>query len=183
MRYLFFIAIILFSISGIAQKKTQKAKEVSHPKNDEIHLNALSLIVAKRFDVTYEHIFNEESSVGISLLTNVNGGIYFSRKKYSITPYYRHYFSHLYAAGLFFEAFSMFNAGEGYYSADPSSSYHNPEDIKPYKDLALGISAGQKFITRRGFVGLIYIGLGRNLFDVNAPDMVGRFGVSFGFRF
>jgi len=185
MRYLLFIAIILFSFTGIAQNRGQKTKKVIYSKNNEVHFNALSLIAAKRFDVSYEHIFNEESTVGISLLAKIkdNENPNFSGRKYSITPYYRHYFSRRYAAGFFLEAFAMYNAGEGEYFKDLTSSYHDPEDIKPYQDLAFGMSAGHKFISRRGFVGLIYAGLGRNLFDVNAPEVVGRAGVSFGFRF
>jgi len=52
-----------------------------------------------------------------------------------------------------------------------------------YTDFAIGISAGGKFISRRGFVAEVYLGIGRGLLGESDIEVVGRGGIAFGFRF
>jgi hypothetical protein len=52
-----------------------------------------------------------------------------------------------------------------------------------YTDLAVGISAGAKFVTKRGFVAKIYMGIGRDLLGDNDIEIVGRGGIAIGFPF
>jgi len=181
MKKVLFILILLFTFSSYSQKRHVHVQE---EKQHEITLNAFNLIAAKWVDVSYERILNEESSVGVSFLTRVGNHTDFKDwglKSYSVTPYYRQYFSPYYASGFFMEAFARYNGGE---SNDwVYNEITNQTEKQKYKDVAFGISLGQKLVTRRGFVGVVYAGLGRNMFDVNAPVVVGRAGVSFGFRF
>ena len=103
-------------------------------------------------------------------------------RTFSITPYYRHFFSKKYAQGFFVEAFGMLHTGEDqrYYSnSDPYDSY--PED--KYTDFAVGISIGAKFVSKRGFIAEIYAGIGRDLLNNSDIDIVGRGGISIGKRF
>lgn len=176
-----FILILFSTFFSYSQKRyVYVQKENQH----EITLNAFNLIAAKWVDVSYERILNEESSVGVSFLTRVGNHTDFEDwglKSYSVTPYYRQYFSPYHAAGFFMEAFAMYNGGER--DDWVYNEITNQKEKQQYKDVAFGISIGQKFVTRRGFVGAVYAGLGRNMFDVNAPEVVGRAGVSFGFRF
>lgn len=149
------------------------------PKN-EVRLNSFNLIAFKWLDVAYERALNEESSVGISITTALSDeftGWGESKRNYSITPYYRHFFTKSYARGFFMEGFAKINGGERDVYIDS-----NPDTVK-YNDVAFGIGAGGKFISRRGFVGEINAGLGRNLFNSDAPEVVGRAGISFGYRF
>jgi len=181
MKKLLFVLALLLSISSYSQKRYV---HVHKEKQNEITLNAFNLIAAKWLDVSFERILNEESSVGVSFLTRIGNHTDFKEwgiKSYSVTPYYRQYFSPYYASGFFMEGFAMYNGGER-----DDLIYNEITDQtekQKYQDVAFGISLGQKFVTRRGFVGVVYAGLGRNMFDVNAPEVVGRAGVSFGFRF
>jgi hypothetical protein len=52
-----------------------------------------------------------------------------------------------------------------------------------YTDLAAGISVGGKFVSKRGFVAEIYVGIGRDLLGNSDLEIVGRGGVSIGYRF
>ena len=181
MKKVLFILILLFTFSGYSQKRYV---HVQVEKQHEITLNAFNLIAAKWVDVSYERILNEESSVGVSFLSRVGNHTAFEDwglKSYSVTPYYRQYFSPYYASGFFMEAFAMYNGGER--NDWVNNEITNQKDKQKYKDVAFGVGLGQKLVTRRGFVGIVYAGLGRNMFDVNAPVVVGRAGVSFGFRF
>jgi hypothetical protein len=172
MKKIFFIVFLLSFAFTYSQ-------ETSFEPKNELRLNSFNLIAFKWLDVAYERVLNEESTIGISLITALGDEYtgWESKRNYSITPYYRHFFSDNYAKGFFMEGFAKINGGERevYYDG-------GDESIK-YSDVAFGIGVGGKFISRRGFVGEINAGLGRNLFNSDAPEVVGRAGISFGYRF
>ena len=153
--------------------------------NDELKINAFNLITFTYMDLSYERLLNEEASLGVSVLFNIGdeNEILDYFRNFSITPYYRQYFSKQYAEGFFVEGFGMLNSGEDYYySFDEQGNETNSGET--YTDFALGISVGGKFVTKRGFIAEIYTGLGRNLLgDDTAPEIVSRGGISLGYRF
>lgn len=153
------------------------------PRN-EIKTNVSNLIALSFADVAYERLLNEESSIGIAVLINVNqnsdNDFLDAYREFSITPYYRQYFSRKFAKGFFVEAFGMYNTGNDYIFLDGGQQ----SDDRNYADFALGVSIGGKFVTRRGFMVEVYGGLGRNLLNADfSPSVVGRGGVSLGYRF
>lgn len=185
MRKILFVLVLLVTFSSYAQQEVIEPSE----KKNEVYLNAFNLIAFKWLDVSYERILNEESSIGVAVLTTLDQDSfgYDSYRKYSITPYYRHFFSNNYAKGFFMEAFTMINGGEyetydGYYDSI-NEIYIDEYEVTDYTDVAFGISVGGKFISKRGFVGEIHAGVGRNLLVDNSPEVVGRGGISFGYRF
>ena len=164
---------------------SQESQKVDLPKN-EIKGNALFL-VAGALEVTYEHLLNEESGVGISLFVPYDNDI---NVNFSLTPYYRFYFGKKRAAGFFVEGFGMLN------SYTQETYYYAYEDFPPYgtletvtkdniTDFALGFGLGGKWVTNRGFVFEINGGVGRNLFNSSDTDteIVGRGGITLGYRF
>ncbi len=180
----YIILILLFiSISSFAQESIKKEK--SH----ELKLNAFNIILFKSIDVSYEYLINNESSVGISFLVNLNddnsdGPDY--NETLAITPYYRHFFSSKYAWGFFIEGFGMFNTQEvyNYYSMDTNGDYN--EVNEKTTNFALGLSLGSKFVSQQGFAFEFFGGVGRNLFTNNSDnntELVPRLGISFGYRF
>lgn len=141
-------------------------------------------MVLGALEVTYERLLNEESGIGISVLIpvdkNVNSDI-----NYFVTPYYRFYFGNKYASGFFLEGFGMLN------SLNDNITYYNGdyyiEDKTTYTDFALGIGLGGKWVSKRGLTGEINFGVGRNLFNSENNntifDIVGKFGITLGYRF
>ncbi len=184
MKKTLFTLVLLLTFSSYAQETTEPVE-----KKNEIYLNSFNLIAFKWLDVSYERILNEESSVGISGLVSLDHESYGydSYRKYAVTPYYRHFFSKGYAKGFFMEAFAMVNGGTYEYYWDTynetTDTYNWGTNEVDYNDVAFGISVGGKFLSKRGFIGEIHGGIGRNLFDDNAPDVVGRGSISFGYRF
>ena len=73
----------------------------------------------------------------------------------------------------------MLHSGKDEYFIN--SDFSNYED--KYTDFAVGISAGAKFVTKRGFVAEIYLGIGRDLFGNSDIEVVGRGGIAIGYRF
>ncbi|HEY9170505.1 MAG TPA: DUF3575 domain-containing protein [Lutibacter sp.] len=159
-------------------------------KQNELKINMSNLIGFKWFDVSYERILNEESSIGVGTLfglDNKSEGLD-EYRTFSITPYYRQFFSSKYAQGFFVEAFTMIHSGTDYAynyvyeDFPPYNSYEITTEDK-YTDLAVGISVGGKWVTKRGFVAEIYAGIGRDLLNQSDIEVVGRGGVSIGYRF
>ncbi|WP_088324143.1 DUF3575 domain-containing protein [Polaribacter tangerinus] len=181
------IALLLSSLQLIAQEKeTKKIYPQDIDKDYELKLNAFSLIVFSSIDVSYEKLLNKDSSYGIAIFYNfadIESELYFP-KKFSLTPYYRWFFSEKrYARGYFVEGFGMLNHyKERYYY------YSGPTKTESETDFALGISVGGKFIIKSGFTAEIFLGVGRNLFHnsdnrILDTGIITRGGISLGYRF
>ncbi len=182
MNKLIVCSLLFILVASIVQAQED---ELNSLERNEIKLNASNLIAFTFVDMSYETLLNEESSVGIGILVNVGDDNSLEEyRTFSLTPYYRQYFSKKYAKGFFVEGFGMLNSGkEEYYIYDDIIGTDFITD-NTYTAFALGISVGGKFVTERGFVAEIYGGIGRNLIgDDFYTDIVGRGGISLGYRF
>ena len=108
-------------------------------------------------------------------------------RKFSLTPFYRRYFSSKFARGFFVEGFGMLHSYENNnydYYIDGYGNYNNDRNGDTKTEFAVGISVGGKFVSKKGFTTEIYLGLGRNLGGDNSSlEVVGRGGISLGYRF
>lgn len=175
------IAVFMSFYSLLAQDAPQSDLD-----RDELKINVTNLLIFKFADASYERLLDEESSFGVGLLVNIGNDedIFDYYRKFSITPYYRRYFSKGYAGGFFIEGFGMLNSGEEDIYIFDDITFESERIGENYTDFALGISIGGKFISKKGFVAEIYGGIGRNFFSSEfSPELVGRGGVSLGFRF
>ena len=184
--YLLLLVTALFSMSMFSQENAENKNTVES--FNELKINMTNLIAFKWLDVGYERTINEESSFGVGLLTKIgserdeNSGLD-EYRTFSITPYYRHFFSNKYAQGFFVEGFAMVHSGEDeiyfFNEMDPGHNYKSEK----YTDLAIGVSVGAKFVTKRGFIAEIYLGIGRDMLDQSDIEIVGRGGIALGYRF
>ena len=185
------LVLLFVSTVNFAQNKEEKYPQ-DIDKKHEVKINTFSLIALSSLNVSYEYLIHKNSSIGLDLFLNFNNDsdIDFPRQ-FSLTSYYRWFFSEKFAArGFFVEAFGMLNTQEdenyNYYYDTDGNWMDNSENIK-VTDFALGISVGGKFITRKNFVAEVYLGIGRNLFnsDTNLinTNIVTRGGISLGYRF
>lgn len=180
---LFLILLITTSYIFSQENTIQYPQDIN--KKHEVKLNAFSLIVFSSFDVSYEYLLNKDTSFGASVFVNfndINADIYFP-KKFSITPYYRWFFTETrFARGFFVEGFGMLNTYE-----DEYYSFGNSSQVEKETDFALGVSVGGKFIIKSGFTAEVYVGVGRNLFnnknDFIENSIITRGGISLGYRF
>ncbi|VAV86012.1 hypothetical protein MNBD_BACTEROID02-180 [hydrothermal vent metagenome] len=170
--------LILLSIFSI---QAQNNNDDIQQNYNEVKLNGLYLVLGV-IDVTYERTLNEESGVGISLFLpfdeDINADI-----NYYISPYYRFYFGKKYAAGFFLEGFGMLNSIDRVqFQFD---NLGNVIDISDnITDFALGIGFGGKWVTNKGFIGELNLGVGRNLFNNDTiDDFVGKLAITLGYRF
>lgn len=180
MKKILLVVTLFCSFLGFSQE-TEVSQDVL--RKNEFKINMSNLIIFKWFDVSYERILNEESTFGVGTLFSLdqdyNDDVLDEYRTFSITPYYRHFFSNKYAQGFFVEGFGMLHSGKDQYYIN--SDFPNYED--KYTDFAIGISAGAKFVTKRGFVAEIYLGIGRDLLGNSDIEVVGRGGIAIGYRF
>ena len=188
---LFIMTLICAQFTAQEKKENTESQDIG--KNYELKINAFNLITFAALDLSYERLINEDSSFGMAVFYNFSDyadtDIAFP-KKFSITPYYRWFFSeNKYARGFFIEGFGMLNTYQDiYYNYD---SYQSSSKIEKQTGFALGISVGGKFITKGGFTTEVLLGVGRNLikgksnddYDFFENNIIGRFGISLGYRF
>ncbi|MFQ3180835.1 MAG: hypothetical protein ACI9Z4_000421 [Polaribacter sp.] len=189
------LLFLIFLSSQLTGQDSENSEESEYPqdveKKYELKLNAFSLIAFSAIDISYERLINENSSYGVAVFYNLSDyaddDIVFP-KKFSITPYYRQFFyENKYARGFFIEGFGMLNTYQDYYN-NYDYSYNK---VETQTSFALGISVGGKFVIKEGFTAEVLGGVGRNLIkgendnDSNdfANNIIGRFGISLGYRF
>jgi hypothetical protein len=178
MKKLFVLLCLTSSLFGFSQEK-----ETTDFKRNELKGNALFLVLGAA-ELTYERLLNEDSGVGVSLFFVAEDEF---ETNFSLTPYYRAYFGKKPAAGFFVEGFAMLNSyvDHGYttYYNDNGTTVTNFVADEVGTDFALGFGLGSKWIHRKGFIFEINAGIGRNLLSDNSPEVVGRGGITLGYRF
>ncbi|MEO0572387.1 MAG: DUF3575 domain-containing protein [Bacteroidota bacterium] len=158
---------------------SQDDTSTDQTKKTELKFNVFNFIVLNSLDGTAEFLINEESSFGVSLFVNLGDtdDIDFIRN-FSITPYYRQFFSRRYAQGFFVEGFGMIVNREDNFFDDLGESEEDETTA------ALGVAVGGKFLTRGGFIAEIFLGVGRTLSSSdNFEGFVSRGGINLGYRF
>ena len=190
-----FLLLTLLSFQFTAQEKegTKQSKYSQDlEKKYELKLNAFNLIAFAAIDISYERLIDKNSSYGVAVFYNfsdyADSDIAFP-KKFSITPYYRWFFSeNKYARGFFIEGFGMLNTYQDDYGYNYNGNYGK---IETQTSFALGISVGGKFVITEGFTAEVLAGVGRNLIKGESHEsyqdfqneVIGRFGISLGYRF
>ncbi|QCX39659.1 DUF3575 domain-containing protein [Aureibaculum algae] len=191
MKKLLIISLFSLTLISFAQEDSDSIRR------NELKVNVFNLIGLKVIDFSYEHLLDEQSSVGVSFFFNLKDNelsdfedvfeLYYN-EKLAVTPYYRYNFLNRYTRAFFIEGFGMYNVQENF----NNSGYENEYDpvVEDYEatsnNFAIGVSVGGKFVSGKGFVFEIYGGFGRNLYTSNdniATDFVRRVGASIGFRF
>jgi len=178
------LTVLLFATFFYSNAQDTTADVVDEVRKNELKVNMTNLIGFKWADFAYERVINEESTFGASVLfalDNDDDSGLDEIRKFSLTPYYRHFFSKKYAQGFFVEGFGMIHSGEDEFFVDDINGGRFTE--QNYIDFAIGVSAGAKFVTKRGFVAEIYLGIGRDLLGKSEIEVVSRGGIALGYRF
>lgn len=192
MRKITLLVLIFVTTLSVAQEEKEEKYPQDVDKKHELKINVTNLLIYEWFDVSYEYLINEESSFGASALLSLDSDNYFLwdnyQRKFSLTTYYRRYFSQKFARGFFVEGFGMLHTFE---RRDSNyDDYNNNYTYTNETGFSLGISVGGKFVSKSGFTTEIYMGLGRilgnntdTINDRASLEAVTRGGVSLGYRF
>ena len=128
-------------------------------------MNLLTSIFALP-EISYERILEDNMGIGLSLSAGIGDDDDFSEYRFLAIPHYRLYFGKKRAAGFFIEG----NAAVGsvreryimYYNSS-TNMYLTSNTSNATTNFGLGAAVGAKFLTRNGFTGEIYGGVGRFL--------------------
>lgn len=171
-----FFLIFLFSINMYSQEESKPTSQILG--NNELKLNAL-LLIAELPEITYERIISNESSIGFSFAFSLDNSS--TDYNFYLLPYYRLYFGEKRAAGFFLEANAMFfSEDRGIIYTDNGTSFQQEDEF----GAGLGIAVGGKFLTKKGWIGELSLGIGRvfvnKYFD---ESFYPRIGITIGKRF
>ncbi len=163
---------------------------------NEISVNILNTLVFGALDVSYERILNNHSSISAEVFSKVfnkNEGeegdlseLY--TKNFSLTTKFKYFLNEENMAwGYYAEAFGMISSGKNEKMVTITDrETGQPKEIEAeldYIDAALGIGIGRKFISKKGFFLDVSVGIGRNLFQRDAPVIVVLPGFNIGYRY
>lgn len=164
---------------------------------NEVSLNAFNVLGFGVLDGTYERILTSNSSISVDIFSNfltLSKGeqqnlndLY--TKDFSLTTGYKYFFNEdRIAWGFYSELFGTLSSGSDHVQiseTDPMTgevtTIEREQDY--YTDLALGVGVGYKYVARQGFMIDLSFGLGRNLFDVDSPNLITLPAINFGYRF
>ncbi|QPH39904.1 hypothetical protein [Pedobacter endophyticus] len=179
------LTTILISTIILAKAQTGETGKVTNPINEkgknELKINLLTSVLALP-EISYERILEDNMSVGISLAAGIGNEDDFSEYRFLAIPHYRLYFGKKRAAGFFIEG----NAAVGSVREDHWAYYQNGFNVAYSSNVVnfgLGAAVGAKFLTRNGFLGEVFGGVGRFLSGNRTVEAYPRVGITLGKRF
>jgi hypothetical protein len=190
MKRLVLIALVLGAFIGVkAQKRAdsisnaiqKNAEAIGQGGNNEIKVNLLNAVIGIP-EISYERLIGDNMGIGLSFLVGISDDIDYYH--FGATPHFRVYFGAKKASGFFVEAnTAIYSLRERSYSVYLGDSIHSVSYRNGQTVFGLGAAAGAKFLTRNGFLGEAYLGLGRFFDDVPIVDAYPRIGITIGKRF
>jgi hypothetical protein len=187
--------ILCLAISAItfAQQDTDdqpvNLNDINNKKH-EFRIDVLEGLVVPALDISYEYVLSKYSGVGasINIAFDDDDDIDFNQN-FAFTGFYRQYFFNKKdygARGFFAEGLLQYASGD----TDTIFSFTDQGDVisqssESWNKFGVGVSIGQKWVSRNGFVLELSLGGGRYLGgdDDFSPEGFFRGGVSFGYRF
>ncbi len=190
MKRLILLGLLLASTFAVSAqtdslaKNIQKKSEVlGHGGKNELKLNLLMTIIGVP-ELTYERLIEDNMGLGITAGFAIDDNVDY---RFAFVPHYRLYFGSKRANGFFIEGnMSVMGTRDNDYllyeqmTYPPSGYYYRR---KTETSFGLGAAIGGKFLTRNGFLGEAYLGLGRVLGERRYIDGYPRIGITLGKRF
>jgi hypothetical protein len=178
------IAVLFLSINVIGQNETtvtnttdSQAKSLKVLDDNELRINLLMSIIGLP-EINYERYIADNMGVGLAVSFSLDTPENMSFRSI-ILPYYRLYFGSKKANGFFIEGnMAIVGQNEISYNYYPDGTSYSRSST----NFGFGFAAGEKFLTRNGFIGEVYLGLGR-LFGESINGAYPRVGVCLGKRF
>lgn len=158
--------LIINSLTLFSQEKSQGKHEI------QTNLTSLFASPDSFFELSYEYLLNPQNTIGIS--TAFNTGDINSSESFSLTFFYRKYFTKKVARGFFMESFLTYkDAKRRIIYEDISAGYY------------AGLSIGYKFVVENKIVIQPQLGFGIDVLKYGKwhPTLIGRGGLVIGIRF
>lgn len=183
----FKIVFLLTFALLVLLKFNVNAQATGQDGNNELKLN-LVYTIAGFPELNYERIIKDDMSIGLAVLVGIEKNAAYS---FGVIPNYRVYFGNKKANGFFIEANAAVISNRddyydyGYLAYTTYPAGYQPTGMlsnKTETNFGLGAAAGAKFLTKNGFIGEVFIGVGR-LFGASSIEAYSRSGITIGKRF
>lgn len=194
MKSILIVSIILCSFQcAIAQDQSDLPKRDIN--KNELSINPLNIVAFGALDIAYERVLNNNSTLGFDVFylladrddADIFDGDDIFEKEIAFTTKFKYFFGERIARGFYVEGFGMLSSGSDETLIDVFDSQGNfirvDEIEEDFTDFALGFGVGGKFVARNGFLIDIGFGIGRNLFNNDAPEIIIRPNLYLGYRF
>jgi len=165
----------MFLLQGLAQDEAEN-KFGRH----EVKLNLVNLIILENVELNYEYIAGEDFTVGLAANYWWEESSEFN---FILFPNVRFYPSQEEAGTGFFTELSI--PIFGYEDEDECFLSNNffTCSTENKVGIGVGVAAGYKLLSQKGFIGELFVGIGRSFNDEVRIDFIPRLGVTFGKRF
>lgn len=184
MKKLIFSAILMASAFFVnaQQSKTDSVSTIGQTGSNEIKVNLLHSILGL-VEVNYERIIQDDMGVGLGFFVNISDDDF--EYNYGFVPHYRVYFGAKKVNGFFVEGnMAVISVKEEtYYSIATTNGFYSSFNTTNKINFGVGAAAGAKFLTRNGFVGEAYLGVGRFVGSNRSIEAYPRIGITIGKRF
>ncbi len=173
------IILVITAVLIVSFQKPAVAQDSVVNRNNELKINLIGAIIGIP-SIGYEKLITSNTSIGVSVGFGFGKDDYFSQFKFLVMPHYRVYFGREDAAGLFIEGNLAFARTQ-----DNDAVYLDNVVTKRFttNNFGLGAAVGEKYMTKNGYTGEIFGGLGRFLGAKGRVEFYPRVGVSLGKRF
>lgn len=177
---------IIFAQEDDTDEQPVNLNEINNKKH-EFRIDVLESLALPAIDVSYEYVLSKYSGVGASVNINLDDDNF--DQKFAFTGFYRQYFfnkKEYGARGFFAEGLLQYASGDSdtiFSISDNGQVTSQSGDT--WNKFGVGVSIGQKWVSKNGFVLELSLGGGRylNNNDDSSPEGFFRGGVSFGYRF
>ncbi|WP_124981122.1 hypothetical protein [Nonlabens xiamenensis] len=192
------ISLLLFAGWCTAQNddltdNQERLNNFNDIKKNEVSLDVVAGIAGLGINPRYERVLGRYAGVGVDVNIGIEDEDYDYLETFSLTPYYRQYFfskEDYGAKGFYGEGFMKFFTYEDRFSVFDNGGNSTRITAEKYTELALGVGIGWKWVSDSGFLIDVGFGIGRNLGLADEspegreqPEITGRGGVNFGWRF
>ncbi len=188
MRHIFlliFLTILFTSafsqqnVDTIKDNIIRKSSALKQLGQNEIRLNVAYAIFGLP-EINYEMYLADNMGIGIACAYSFEK-VEDMRLRYQAMPFARLYFGEKKASGFFIEA-NMGMIGQQYKGLNYDNAGVARDSVRKSFTVGFGAAAGAKFLARNGFIGEVYLGMGR-LLGNSITYAYPRIGICLGKRF
>jgi hypothetical protein len=173
--------IIAFACFSFVTMVSQAQEATTDPRdgNNDVKINVLYGVL-ETLELEYERIINDNAGVGMAVNYWFNDD---SDLSFMAIPYFRFYPSEKHhGAGFFIEAnLGVIGSKNFDYTYDGTGIETRTE--KDLVSMGAGVAVGGKFMSKSGFFGEVFGGVGREFNDESYIEVYPRAGITLGKRF
>lgn len=174
--------LLILAMVSFGTAFAQETETVSAQRQNDIMISPIELIAFPALNVSYERLLNQDSGLGINLITYL-GNIEDNSAFTQISPYYRAYFGKKYGAGFFVEGFVPITMTKDVVYYSNNGPYDSRKEEKN-TTFGAGVGFGGKWLAKKNIIFEASFGIARRFGTKNdVSNITGKGMLGIGYRF